>query len=347
MLEQCPCFERGADAAAMSLEPRPKYPKGVGYRDRGTEMHMVFEHLLRGHELPKKWDSAWRSALTPAEEEQVTWAADYVKAKVTTAHPLEIEQPLVLMDDDFNVITFGTGDALNGPQLFDLKTGDYHNYWLQMACYALMQMDRIGVDMATIDILFARHKNVHQQIVTRDDATRRVMAVVKAVLDPNKKPKANPYCRWCRKIMTCEAVVHLVSGVEHEHYEIRDPEQLSKALIAAKTIKEWAERVEAYAKECALAGMEIPFFYLKSRAGAREVMDVRKAFELAQLPAELFLTLCNLPVGRLEDAIAEHEGVKKSAASKIVNTRLSEVIRRKSPTVHLALTKNEDEPTEK
>jgi hypothetical protein len=30
--------------------------------------------------------------------------------------------------------------------------------------------------------------------------------------------------------MTCEAVVHLISGLEHEHYEIREPNELSKAL---------------------------------------------------------------------------------------------------------------------
>jgi hypothetical protein len=147
--------------------------------------------------------------------------------------------------------------------------------------------------------------------------------------------------------MTCEAVVHLVSGLELERYEITDPGDLSAALMTAKTVKEWAERVEAFAKESALAGMEIPFFYLKSRAGAREIMDVNKAFALSELPPDLFLTLCNLPVGKLEDAIAQHEGVKKSAASKIVNERLAEVIRRRPPTVQLAPTKNEDEPTEK
>jgi CRISPR/Cas system-associated exonuclease Cas4 (RecB family) len=285
--------------------------------------------------------------LTPFEKETLDWAVDHVQMTKSSEFPLEIEQRMVLLDEDFNIITFGTGDVLNGPRLFDLKTGEYHNYWLQVACYALMQMDRIEVDRATVDLLFIRHKNVHQIDVSREEATRRIMKVVKAVLDPDKKPRANAYCRWCRKVMTCSAVVHLVSGLEHERHEITDPEELSAALMTAKTVKEWAERVEAFAKEQALAGVEIPFFFLKSRAGAREIMDVRRAFELAQLPADTFLTLCNLPVGRLEDAIVTHESVKKSAAKKIVNTRLAEVIRRRTPTVHLAPTKNEDEPTER
>jgi hypothetical protein len=216
-----------------------------------------------------------------------------------------------------------------------------------MACYGLMQMDRIGTDHATVDIMFARHKNVHQQDVTREEATRRIMAVVAAVLNPDKKPKANPYCRWCRKVMTCEAVVHLVSGLEHERYEIREPNELSKALKTAKIVKEWVMRVEAFAKDQAIAGMEIPFFYLKSRAGAREIMDVKRAFELAGLPADLFLSLCSLPVGTLEDAISSKEGIAKSAAKKLVNNQLSEVIKRRPPTVHLAPTQNEEEPTEK
>lgn len=348
MLEQCPCFERAEDAAALSLEPRPK--SKTLYRDRGTIMHETFAvALASGQTLATVLASGHLAAtkLTPSEQEQVQWAVDYVKAHQTSEFPVEIEQSLVLMDDKFNVITFGTGDVLNGPQLFDLKTGDYHNYWLQMACYALMQMDRIGADRAKVDILFARHKNAHQQDVTREEATRRIMAVVDAVMDPKKKPRANPYCRWCRKVMTCEAVVHLVSGLEHERYEIREPNELSKALITAKVVKEWAGRVEAFAKDQAIAGMEIPFFFLKSRAGAREIMDVKRAFELAGLPADLFLSICNLPVGTLEDAIATQQNVPKSAAKKIVNTQLGEVIKRRPPTVHLAPTKHEDEPTEK
>jgi hypothetical protein len=339
MLEQCPCFERGEDAAALSLEPRPK--SKTLYRDRGSIIHEAFAAQLASGNPDKTIE------LTPAEREQVQWAVDYVKARQTTEFPLEIEQPLVLMDDKFNVITFGTGDVLNGPQLFDLKTGDYHNYWLQMAVYGLMQMDRIGVDRAKVDILFARHKNAHQQDVTREEATRRVMAVVDSVMDPKKKPRTNPYCRWCRKVMTCEAVVHLVSGLEHEHYEIREPNELSKALKTSKIVKEWASRVEAFAKDQAIAGMEIPFWFLKSRAGAREIMDVKRAFELSGLSADLFLSICNLPVGTLEDTIATQQNVPKSAAKKIVNTQLSEVIKRRPPTVHLAPTKNEDEPTEK
>jgi CRISPR/Cas system-associated exonuclease Cas4 (RecB family) len=219
MLESCPCFER-AEATASS-----------DYRDRGSILHGVFEDMLRGKETSVK--------LTPFEQEQLEWAVNHVLVNKSSEFPLEIEQRMVLLDEDFNVITFGTGDVLNGPRLFDLKTGEYHNYWLQVACYALMQMDRIEVDRATVDLLFIRHKNVHQIDVSREEATRRIMKVVKAVLDPDKKPRANAYCRWCRKVMTCSAVVHLVSGLEHERHEITDPEELSAALMTAKTVKEW------------------------------------------------------------------------------------------------------------
>jgi hypothetical protein len=337
MLEQCPCFERGEDAAALALEPR----ETVSYRDRGSELHKVFEHLLRGHEIPKE------IVLTPNEKEQVEWAVDYVKVHSSLEDPLEIEQPLILLDETFSIVTFGTGDAVNGPRVFDLKTGDYHNYWLQMACYGLMQMDRIGCDLTNVYVMFSRFRNVHLLAITRDEATRKIFAVVQSVLDPNKKPKANPYCRWCRKVMTCPAVVKLLEGIDADHYEITGPEELSRALTTARILTEWAKRIEIHAKNLALAGVEIPYFYLKSRKGAREIMDVKRAYELSGLTPNQFIALCNLPIGALEDAISEDLGLSRSAAKKIVNERLAAVIQRRAPTVRLTPTQNEEEPTEK
>jgi hypothetical protein len=337
MLEQCPCFERAEDVAALALEPRDFNPS---YRDRGTELHLAFEHLFRGHELPKE------SVLTGVEREQIEWAVDKAKMLVSADHPVEIEQRLVLMDDDFNVVTYGTGDLVNGPQLFDLKTGDLHNYWLQMACYALMQMDRIGVDVTTIYLLFSRLRKIIELTINRDVAHARVMGVVQSVLDPDRRPKANPYCRWCKKIMTCEAVYKLQDGTETDRYEINDPIDLSDALVRARVLHEWCERVQAHARNFAMAGTDIPGFELKSRQGAREIMDVKRAYELSGLLPNEFIQLCSLPVGKLEAAIAVKEGMKPSAAQRAVNERLADVIARRSPTLSLVPTKP-DELTEK
>jgi CRISPR/Cas system-associated exonuclease Cas4 (RecB family) len=335
MLEQCPCFERADDA--ISLEPKPK---PISYRGHGNTMHKVFEAQLRGEEPAV-------DGLTLHECEGIDWAVDYVRTHITTEHPIEIEQSLVLMDEAFRVITFGTGDVINGMRLFDLKTGDYHNYWLQMACYALMQMDRMGVDEMMVLVMFTRFKKVHELVITREEAYRRIMAVVEAVTDPDKKPKANPYCKWCRKVMTCEAIIHLVSGTEITRYEIDDPNELGHSLRNARILKEWVSRIEEHAKRLALSGTEIPGFELKSRAGAREIMDVKKAYELSGLGPDEFIMLCSLPVGALEDAIAVKEEIPKSRAKKLVNERLGEVLQRRPPSVHLALTKNAEEPTEK
>jgi hypothetical protein len=336
MLEQCPCFERAEDAAAIALEPREPRPT---YRDRGTEQHLVFEHLLRGHEMPTD------TVLTPIEKEQVQWAADYVKANITAEFPMELEQRLVLMDDYFNIITFGTADVTNGPHLFDYKSGDMHNYWLQVACYGLMQMDRLGVDNATVTVLFARHKKAHQVDLTQAKAQEKVFAVINSVIDPERKPKANPYCKWCCKVMTCPAVKKVIGGVEAGHYKIEDPVELSEALKKTVILIEWAARVQAHAKQMAMAGTEIPYFYLKPRQGAREIVDVKRAYELSGLPPDQFLKLCNVAVGAVEDAIATHDSISKSAAKKEVNSRLGEVIRRRPPTVSLAQTQ-QTEPTE-
>lgn len=336
MLEQCPCFERADDA--ISLEPKERE---MNYRDHGTMMHYAFERRMTGK------NTILEGGLTPHELEGIEWAVDYTKARLTTEYPVQLEHRMLLLDEAFRVVTFGTGDVVNGRQLFDLKTGDLHNYWLQMAAYALMQMDLLGVDEVDIYLLFTRLRRAIELKIKREEASRRVFAVIRAVQDPDKKPRANPYCKWCRKVMTCEAVIHLVSGTEHERYQIDEPDELSEALFRAKIVKEWATRIEAHAKALAMSGTEIPHFYLKPRQGAREIMDVKRAYELSGLSADEFIVLCNLPVGAVEDAIAIKQGITKSAAKKLVNTQLSEVIARRQPTIQLALTNPEkEEPIE-
>jgi hypothetical protein len=326
MLAQCPCFEREAEKEVD------------GYADRGTLLHGVYETWMTGGK------SSEEEKLTSFEKEAVKWAVDYTKMNASDGWPLELEKQLVLMDDDFNVVTFGTGDVVNGPRMFDLKTGDYHDYNLQVGCYALMQMDRIEEDRIDFHILFTRHKRAHMLTLIRDQIAPKVQAVIASVLDPEKKPRANPYCKWCRKIMTCEAVRKLVNAPEGT-YEIEKPLELSDALKRAKVLEVWCERVSDYARKQAIAGLDIPFFMLKSRNGRREIADVKGAYERSGIPPERFIELCSVPVGAIEDAIADIEGVAKSAASKIVNERLGGVIVRRAPTVHLAPTQHE-EPTE-
>lgn len=335
MLEQCPCFERAPDA--ITLEPRERDPS---FRDQGTLAHRAYEVRMKGGV------SVVESSMTSHEVEGIIWAVDYTKCRLTTAYPVELEQRLVLMDDAFNIVTYGTGDCVNGPQIFDLKSGDFHNYWLQMAAYALAQMDRIGLDQLDVTLLYARYKKPIELTITREECKRRIFKVVNAVLDPLKKPKANPYCRWCRKIMTCEAVMHLASGTEHERYQIDEPVELADALKRALILKEWVKRVEDHGKSLAIAGVEIPDFELKSRNGAREIADILKAHGLLQLPSEEFISLCNVSVGAIEDELAKRNSLSKSKAKALVNNLLGEATVRRPPTLRLALAKNQDEPPE-
>jgi hypothetical protein len=227
----------------------------------------------------------------------------------------------------------------------DLKTGDYHNYWLQIAIYALAQMDRIGVNETEVKVLFSRFKKAHELRISREEAHGRIFAVVASVLNPEKRPRANPYCRWCRKIATCAAVVHLATGEPVSRYEYDEPNELANALFRARLLKDWAFKIEQEAKKKALAGIELPGFELKSRQGAREIMDVKRAHELSGLPPDEFLSLCNLPIGALEDLIAERDKIGKTQAKRNVNVALAEVIRRRAPTIHLQSTQ-QTEPTE-
>jgi hypothetical protein len=327
MLEQCPCFKRGEDEVSMALEPAPRNPRYTNY---GTMMHRGFEFRMNGK------TTVLEGGLDSHDVEGLEWAVDFVRMNVDLDYPIELEQELVLMDDKFNLVTFGTGDVVNGPRLFDLKSGDYHNYWLQMAVYALMQMDRIGADQLLAWVLFSRYRKAHELLFTREEASKRIFAVVERVLDPDKKPKANLYCRWCQHLMTCSAVNELVKDGLDGKDAIEDPAELSRAWFNSKILQAWAERIQEYARQVALTGVELPNLYLKSRAGNRQIMDVKRAYELSGLPPDKFIALCRLSIGTLEDGVMAHHKLKKSAAKKYVNTQLGDVIQRGAPTVFLA-----------
>jgi hypothetical protein len=328
MLAQCPCFERDPEVTVD------------GYADRGTVQHAVYEAWMKDQKTPLE------DKLTILEKEGVKWAVDHTKMHVSDAWPLELEKRMVLLDNEFNVVTFGTGDAVNGTRMFDLKTGDYHDYAEQIGVYGLMQMDAIEADRIDFHVLFARHQKAYSITLVRDQVTRRFNAIRDAVLDPERQPKANPYCKWCRKVMVCKAVHKLITEVDPEQYQINDPEALSKALKTTRILEVWCRKVGEFGKAQALAGVIIPYFMLKQRNGAREVADVKTAYERVGLPPDDFLRLCSVPIGALEESIAGKEGISRSAAKKLLNERLGDALVRRPPTVHLAPT-NYEEPTEK
>jgi hypothetical protein len=328
MLDRCQLFERG-----MSDET---------YQEDGNRMHTAFANLLRGQNSGV--------VLSLPEAEGVQWAVDYVKMTATSEYPIEVEQKLTLVDDRFRVITFGTADALNGraPWMADLKTMDEHDYYLQMACYAVMKMQRDGGEVVEVDVLYSRDRRVVRYVIGRMEATERLAVLFAKIRNPHREPNPNEFCKWCKHLATCEAVAERVTTVATAHdwlpvklspTEIINPIDMGKALSLARLFSDWCEEIERRGKEMDAAGVEIPGWRRRTRAGARSIKNVPRAFELSGLPPEAFYSALSISVGAVEEAIAKVEGIPLKAAKAETNTRLAEVLEQRPPSVWLEPTK--------
>lgn len=331
VLNVCPLFTSGSDKKIDNED-----------RDLGTRFHEVLEARLGGDESPHD--------LGVDGEERITWAIDKIRLATTSEYPVELEQRLYLMDDDFNEVTFGTADVINGPRIWDLKTGIRRDdfYWMQLACYALMLMRRDGYDRVECNIVYTRYRQIYTFEITLEEAEGAVFGLIDYLKDSTlKRAMPNDHCNWCENLISCEAVKKRVDAIkegredwELEDYhssEITDPIQMSKAWKLAKLMEKWTESVFYHAKEMMVThGIPIPDLEVKERAGRRYIEDILKAFEaLDDLSKEDFMAACSIAIGKLEDAVAKTRGISKYKAKQALEDELGENLKQGASSVYL------------
>ena len=298
--------------------------------ERGTMQHEYLAQILTSPQRDKAL------GLTGDETANVEWAAEYIQANKTKE--LSVEKAVVLLDDDFQEVTFGRLDAWSAPDLFDYKSGDVRNYREQMAAYAWASMDLAGIEEVRVHELYGRSRTVNVYRFTRDEARALVLGVRDRVAK-NEAPTPCDYCGWCARAATCPALVERAQAVgkgrtdweptNWHSSEIGTAADMAKALKLARQLKAWCESVEHHARDMVFRdGKPLPGFKAQERQGSREVIDLSAAFSLCGMPQDLFLKCCKVGLGDLEVAYAEVRGMKKATAARELAERLSAVVRR-------------------
>jgi len=300
-------------------------------RDLGTKFHEVLEARLGGDNSPHE--------LGVDGEERIQWAIDRIKMELTDEFPVELEHRLYLMSDDFSEVTFGTADVINGPRIWDLKTGLRRDdfYWMQLTCYALMLMRRDGYDKVECSMVYTRYRQIHTFVVTKEEAEGAIFGLLEHLNDDTEKRAVpNDHCNWCGNLTTCDEVKKRIDAVaggredwELEDYHssrISDPVEMAKAWKLAKLMQKWCESVLFHAKEMMVTdGIPIPGLEIKERSGRRYIEDISTAFDqLQDLDQKEFMSACSIAVGKLEDAVATKRGISKYKAKKALNEELGE-----------------------
>lgn len=300
------------------------------WTESGTDRHAALSALWKGDDS-LLWD------LTEEEQDAVKWAVEYIKVHAAyNDHPIDFEKPLTYTNDNGEVQN-GTPDAACSHDVFDLKWR-HRDYLPQMASYALMRMQALGLDWVRVHLLFGVNKKAVVYRLTADEAKSAIQVVLDRASDPNKRPEPCDYCSWCKNQVTCPAFEDRAKAINAgredwtlENYhasQIDDPAEMAKALNLASEVEKWAKAVKHHAKELAKSGVKIPGWILKDGFGDRYIEDIPGAYAASGLKSEWFLKCCKLSLTKLEEMKAEVDFTTKAEGKREVERLLKDYIKR-------------------
>jgi hypothetical protein len=327
----CACYQSSGDSSEAA--------------DSGTRQHAALAEMLNNDLL---------SPLEPDESDQVLWAYNEIKA-LTAGGELVVEEEVEVLGDDFNTVTYGTLDCACGRDVFDYKSVEKRDYWLQMAVYALGWMQRTGMGSCRCVILYGRYRQTEERTFTLAEATRIVNEIVTRRNDPNAKPEICAYCSWCANVGHCPAVVKTAVAVA-DHYdpasptlgietwhpsEVTDPRQMGQMMDIARVVECWAESVKFHARKRMVEdGWSVPGYELAKRSG-KTIKDVNAVYAASGLTPSDFLACCEVQTGKLEKRFAEAAGLSLAKAKKELWARCPEAVELKPDTKYVKKTKDD------
>lgn len=321
MKSRCPVYESGPAGDAAN---------------RGTAMHDALAQMLGAQPTLNLFD------LKDDDIEEVEWAYKHIQDSVSKTWPLEVETKLSYHDARMREIYFGHGDAVNGPNLYDLKTGEQHVYWHQMAAYALALMNERAYKSVEIHLLFSRFRKVKSYTITKEQAEPAILDIIARSEDPNAKPSPNEYCGWCKKQSICPAVKDRVNAIsiyndwQLESYNpdeiTKDSNELAKAIHLSKLMKKWVDAINSVTKE----HESIPGFDWKDISGRKSLTSVSSVFLLigkaisdkgGNMELDKFLDCSTLSIGALEKFVKKSLDISAKEAKEIVASTCKDFIK--------------------
>lgn len=309
------------------------------HKDRGTAQHGALAKVLLKVPLPFE-------GLSEPETEQVQWAAEQVveiagRAGYDTGE-IAVESRLNYFgpEGSFEPLTFGTADVEFAHIVIDAKFGDMHDYFPQMAVYALMKMQRDGLERVEAIIVFARNKRVVRYVIPRQTAETVFYGILNRRNSPHARPNPCEFCGWCARKATCEAINVVVDGVleRREDWGFRLPtakltEAASNPAMSGAMrylwkgfIEPWGEALDYQANLMAAVG-NVPLGFRRQDERGRlvfaEAGKVVEAMKEAGVPPEAVLGAATFTMEGLAKAYAAARGGSVEKAKPVVEELLT------------------------
>lgn len=179
---------------------------------RGTAIGATVEEMMTGQKQEEAYDPEILHDTDLPLFEEIAWIYRTLDTMYDGFAGLEVEREVPLIDANFEEVSFGTCDYYRDGHLSDLKTGEKRSYRAQMAALSLAFMDRDGLDVMTVSIVWSKFQEVETWTWTRADVEDIVWPIIESKLR-NDGPRPNEYCGWCEKKETCEARTKTVANL--------------------------------------------------------------------------------------------------------------------------------------
>jgi hypothetical protein len=253
--------------------------------DRGTRINQLTDILLDGEPI-----GSWRLEEAP-EVAAATWVAEealkaltgIVTQKKLQLWDLFVTPPELIMQGTCDILGWNKEDEML--EVWDIKSGRYRDYSMQLQCYALMGMDELGEVECRIRAAFCDERVLQESVVSRGDCEERIFGLVERIRIGVELPQENEYCSQCLRQPYCEVwtkprdLALAIMDIDTEpladlspaldpalkvqdRLEIikSDPKMLARFLDCWRKAEKLVEKagIEDHAKELLIAGTEVP-----------------------------------------------------------------------------------------
>jgi len=329
-LTLCPCYDGGAFTTSPAAE-------------RGTLLHLATE-------------TGDLSKVEPEDVQYVELCQAEQKALLDTAKQIAVSQGMTEVQE-FKELKLEIVPGSNGiidwmliagdtAFIVDWKFGEEpplpakDNWQLMSYAFAVFNKYlnvneiRVGLFMPALmlNTVFTYKR------IDLDDMKLKLISLRERVEDPNKVPTpCARACQWCAGKATCKALMAVatkVSGLQiPEQLDpvfLRKPEDLTAAMVLAAVLTDWASQVKSHCTKLAMEdAIETPGFEIRSRAGAKKIIDnvvASKVMADQGLSPDDVLGACSLSIARLADVFSAKKDMTKKAAKETILSKLEAVI---------------------
>lgn len=278
----------------------------------------------------------------------------------------QFEATLSLYDDNFEVLTFGTVDALLEEDdrciIFDWKFGrvpvTQANENLQLQSYSACAIQSTGKAQCIAHIFQPRIKALTDGVFGVD-VVEYIKNMIIGIKEANRNGIVLHYheraCKYCRaRLNNCPEYNRNVCALVTTHTsDITDPLAVSRLLDVAKQAKKWAANIEHRAKYMIqFDKVPVPGWEIRAKAGSREITNAQAIYEAVvgagTLTHEEFMALVTMKIGALENVYAAKCKAKDNTplakAKRDLNELIADAVERKPDS--FVLYKNNDEEGE-